>query len=158
MSTNTKAVSIDSKSEFIEQVRTTGVLHPEAGLVHTEGEGRQTRYFVGDERVGKGDVESLFEAGSDWEVPVDADFEYGGIRCRTCGKVVGYLTGSHMGTHEDIENAPTTVAEYREMVAEADGIDPEDVPLSTDEMMDAIAERNRARWEAGEYDHLRKEA
>lgn len=165
---NTTTVGIDSENDFIAQVKQTGVLVPEVGMVYTEGEGRATRYFIDDERVKKADVEALFEEGSDWEVPVEGDHEHGEIQCRYCGAFVGYLTGSHMKSHDE---GPQTVDEYRQFVAEKDDIDPSDVPLAPDELNNVfhqagdldeetrkkLSEMNKQRWESGEYDHLRKE-
>lgn len=166
--TNTTTVGIDSKNEFIAQVKETGVV---AGgdLVHTEGEGRATRYFVGDEQVKKAEVEDLYAEQDEVEVPVEREFDHGDIACRVCGNVVGYLTGSHMKTHD--EGEPRSVAEYRAHVADKDGVEPSEVPLAPEELTEVfhasgdlsdetrrqLSETNKARWEAGEYDHLRKE-
>jgi hypothetical protein len=175
-SNNYTDVSIDNKNDFIAQVKATGVIVAGGSeLLHTEGEGRSTRYFVGDEKVTKAEVVEEFEARMEGDnttvvcrVPTEGH-EHGDVQCRYCGKVLGYLTGSHMNTHGD--NGPRTVDEYRAFVAKKDGIEPSEVPLCTDDMMNVfvasgdhddemrarLSEGNKARWEAGEYDHLRKE-
>jgi hypothetical protein len=171
---NTTEVSIDNENEFVAQVRTTGVVVAGGDAVlRTEGEGRQTRYFVGDEQVRKAEVVEEFRARQSDDdpsvtvhVPADAEHEHGDVVCRVCGKALGYLTGSHMKTHDE---GPTTIDGYRAMVAEADGVEPSEVPLCTDDLFATfeaagnideetrrqLSEHNKARWEAGEYDHLR---
>lgn len=164
---NTTTVSIDSENDFIAQVRETAAI-VSGKVVHTEGEGRATRYFIDDEKVKKSEVEDLYEDGLEVEVPVEDEHEHGEIQCEVCGKVVGYLTGSHMKSHD---GGPQTVDEYRQFVAEQEDIEPSEVPLAPDELTNVfheageldeetrneLAEMNRERWEAGEYDHLRKE-
>jgi len=172
---NTRTVSIDTKEQFIAQVRETGVVVDGGdSVLRTEGEGRATRYFVGGDKVQKAEIEAEYEAvsgdGGEIEVHVPAEDdepEHGTIRCEVCGREVGYLTGSHMKTHED--GRPTTVAAYREAVAADKGVDTDEVPLAPDELtevfersgehdeetLDELAEINRRRWEDGEYDHLR---
>lgn len=83
------------------------------------------------------------------------------------GRPIGYITGSHVKA----TNAPVdTVADYRALVAEALGVEADEVPIATDEMNDKfrsagehseetlkmLSEMNKARWESGAYDHLRK--
>ena len=175
--TNTQTVSIDSKNDFIAQVKETGVVVAGGDKVlHTEGEGRATRYFVGGEQVKKADIEAEFEAQQsdddpavEVHVPTQAEHEHGEIECEYCGRSLGYLTGSHMASHD---GGPQTVDAYRHMVAERRDIEPEDVPLAPEELSEAfeswgnsldeevrqkLSDINKARWEAGEYDHLRKE-
>jgi len=96
---------------------------------------------------------------------------------------VGYITGSHVGTLP--AESVSTVDDYRNLVYQALSADagenkhpladldsPDDVPIMTDDMMETFKEsgdkikndeetRERlsnqvaARWEDGEYDHLR---
>lgn len=140
--------NIDTVAQFFDAVRSAGVWIDDKHIT-AEGEGRATRYLVDGESATKGDARGLFDSARDSGAAVLVGDEGGQkVQCEVCGGFVGYLTGSHMGTHEDGE--PQTVAEYREAFGE-------DAPLAPEGFMEALAEANRERWEAGEYDHLRGE-
>lgn len=96
--------------------------------------------------------------------------EDGEILSLVTGEYMGYITGSHVKASP----APiTTVQEYRWLVADAtdDEIEPDEVPIAPtqlqhtfekagqhdEETLNELSRMNRARWEAGEYDHLRSE-
>jgi len=96
-------------------------------------------------------------------------------------RLMGYITGSHVGALP--ADGLSTVDDYRDAVYQAlertgepEGVleSPDDVPIMTDDMMETFTEagnqikhdeetRERlsnqveARWEDGEYDHLRDE-
>jgi hypothetical protein len=156
---------IETETEAVEAIKTGDGVVADGVRAHTTGEGRQTRYLLGGDNVPKAEVvEAVLEAD---EVEAADQPDHGTIVCRVCGDELGYLTGSHMQTHAD--NQPQTVGQYREAVAARNDADPEDVPLAPDalaevfesagdhdeETLDELSELNEARWEAGEYDHLR---
>lgn len=168
MSTN----AIETKTDYEQALKDNGVFAGDR-FYFTEGEGRQTRYFSrpadGGEKeaVSKGEAMDAYDEHGPENVMLPDDPDE--VECRVCGESLGYITHSHLDAHDE---GPTTVAEYREFVADADGIDPEDVPLASDDMYDRfasgghsndeetrekIAEKVRAKWESGEYDHLRGE-
>jgi len=90
------------------------------------------------------------------------------------GRLMGYITGSHVGAlpADSIE----TVDDYRRAVHDAldlpEDTSPDDVPICDSDMMETfqeagssisderreeIAQQVEARWEDGEYDHLRQD-
>jgi len=173
MSTNnTTTVSTETETEAEEAIKGGSGVVADGTRAHTEGEGRQTRYFLGGDNARKGEaVEAVL--GADEVVDADAgsddEPEHGTIECEACGRRLGYLTGSHMKSHDD--GQPQSVAAYRSAVAARKGVDEGDVPLAPDELTDVFRDAgdhdeetlqelsalNKARWDAGEYDHLRKE-
>lgn len=161
--------SIDNKQDAVEQIVDGGVV-ADGVLAEARGEGRQRRYFLGGENVAKGDVvEAVLGADEVEDAGADEEPEHGSIECRYCGAAVGYLTGSHMKSHD--EGGPQSVDAYRALVAEQEGVEPSEVPIAPDELgslfeeagqhdeetRERLAEMNKERWEAGEYDHLRQE-
>lgn len=157
--------SIESKQDAVEQIVNGGVL-ADGVLAEAEGEGRQRRYFLDGDNVAKSEVvEAVLEA-DEVEQPGDEP-EHGSIQCRYCGDVLGYLTGSHMESHDD--EGPQSVDEYRAFVAAEEDVEPEEVPIAPDELdslfeeagqhdeetRQELSELNQERWEQGEYDHLR---
>lgn len=167
MTTNTEAAEggIATESEATEAIKTGDGVVADGVRAHTEGEGRQTRYYLGGDNVPKAEVVAAVLEADEVEAAGDEP-EHGTIVCEHCGAELGYLTGSHMGSHDD---GPQTVAEYRQTVAAGRGVDPSEVPLAPDELsevfeaagqhdeetLEELSELNEARWEAGEYDHLR---
>lgn len=165
-----------TETQFVDAVRAEGVVvvtHADEDDIEltTKGEGRQTRYFVDGEKAKKSAVVSVYETYvREQGAPVEdlAGGEAGAdeIQCEYCGALVGYLTGSHMQSHDA---GPQTVEEYRQEVASRRGVSPDEVPLAPDalaeafeaagqhdeETLEELSRMNKARWEAGEYDHLR---
>lgn len=158
---------IETETEAVDAIKTGDGVVADGVRAHTEGEGRQTRYILGGDNVPKAEVvEAVLEAD---EVEAAGDEpEHGTIVCRHCGDELGYLTGSHMKSHDE---GPQTVAQYRQTVAARNDMEADEVPLAPDalgevfedagdhdeETLDELSELNEARWEAGEYDHLRGE-
>lgn len=156
---------IETETEAVEAIKTGGGVVADGVRAHTEGEGRQTRYILGGDNVPKAEVVGAVLEADEVEAAGDEP-EHGTIACEHCGAELGYLTGSHMQSHD---GGPQTVAEYRQTVAADRGVEPSEVPLAPDELsevfeaagdhdeetLDELSELNEARWEAGEYDHLR---
>lgn len=199
--TDGSGIDIETKADAESQIKEGDGVMADGTRVHTEGEGRGTRYFVGGDNVPKADaVAAVVEADGVTEVGADDDnddeveardrdgavrfaretfagndYSFGAdegdaVLSLVTGEEMGYITGSHVKASP----APVdTVDGYRALVVEAiDVVDDEDeVPIAPDALMeefrsygglsdetrDELAEINRARWEAGEYDHLRKD-
>ena len=199
--TQTGGIEVETTADAEEAVKNIGVV-ADGVPAYTEGEGRQTRYFLGDANVAKGEVVGAV-AEADEVVPMgndeDDNSEDDEVESRTrdealafvqetveehdgcvvtddmvvslvTGDEMGYITGSHVKASP----APVeTVDEYRQLVVQAmDGeMATDEVPIAPDGLMEKfksygdhdedtieqLSEQNKARWEDGEYDHLRKD-
>lgn len=78
----------------------------------------------------------------------------GSVRCLVCGSELQYITHSHMATHPE---GPRTIEDYKSLVAGVLAIPEKEVPIMSSDLSDRLADKTRERWEAGEYDHFRKE-
>lgn len=215
--TQTTEATFETTAAAAEAIKTTGVM-ADGQHAHTRGEGRQTRYYLDDDNVTKGEVVEAVMSASDVAAPgvtdedeeaeeadeADEDEEADEAESRTHDeavafarevwidneatfvtedddgneKVVSLVTGAAMGyvtgSHIKASPAPiTTVDEYRALVVEAiDEVESADeVAIAPGEMMakfesygqhdqetrDKLSEMNKARWESGAYDHLRKD-
>lgn len=106
-----QSTNIETVAQYFDAVRTAGVWIDNQHIT-SEGEGRSTRYFVDGEKASKSDARDAFDAARESGVAILVGDEANRqIRCLACGGSVGYLTGSHMKSHED--GLPQSIAEYR---------------------------------------------